>query len=317
MKQNIFIYVFFLLVAQHAALAADDIQTQDNVQSDACEQCGLRFKHVLGDHAFLPSSLIPRSFADSNAFISMGFGYKELANSAFGENRELKLGAFSPAIAGAVSVTPSLSILFGVNGNVIAGMDTLSVVQYGSSVGYAFTLGSIYELFRTKTQVFSVALELDRPHSFSASPLVAVQDEVKNLSGQSNTDFISTKAETTWRPSLRYSQALSPIFGFQSYLGFRLSSISQDGNSSYQSRLSLGVGVDSDLKKWVNVPLGWMINCVHGQALNSGDTTLNQVSLGIYETQTRTFNVGFEIGRIYAGDSNSTLGAIFVRAYYN
>lgn len=276
--------------------------------------CWMKSKHVLSGHAFLPSFAIPRTFADSNSLLSVGFAYKTLIDPSLPLNQELKLGAFSPGVVGAISIIPPLAIVFGISGSVIAGMNSTSAAQYGSSVSYNLTLGAIYEVIRTEVQVFSVALELDRPHRYSASPLIVAQ----TLAEGGTTDYITDTVETSWRPSLRYSHSFSPVFGLQSYLGFRFSSLREGENDpTSQSRLAFGSALDADLKPWIKVPVGFMLNYVHNHSLNSGGVSTNQLSLGIFETLSPIVNVGLEIGRIYASGNDTTAGVIVVRAYYD
>lgn len=274
--------------------------------------------HRLADHTFLPSSAVPLPFATSTAQLAFGFAYGSFDNLVASEREPVKLGAFNPRLTGTIRLFDPLTVGFGINATVIAGMNSFSVLQYGSSVIYSMRLGALYELMRHRAQVLSLALDVDRPHRYSASPVEAAAEVVRDVLGRGSADFVSEANGTIWRPGFRYARALSQVFGVQALVGLRfLTSTEDDATTVNRSRLTLGLTVDADLNPWISVPVGLTGSYARGQILSASGTSSDQWSVGIFETLSRSFNAGLEIGHISAGGSGSTTAVVALRAYYD
>jgi hypothetical protein len=272
----------------------------------------------LGGHAFLPSFAIPSPFADSQASVALGFGYRSYTTSVLGGDRELKLAGFQPSVQGQVHLFSGLALNFGFSGSLVTGVNSAAVLDYGASTAYALQLGALYEVLRTDTDVFSLALEVQRPHTLALSPLDAANAGLQQLLGAGDPNYAASQVTTRWAPDLRYAHTFAKFIGFRSFLGLRLDNTTSDGEASVaKSLINLGLGLSTDFKEVIGVPVGLTANYRRGQVLSSGASNSDALTFGIFETGNDAFNIGAELGFVRTGAVNTTIGAILARGYFN
>jgi hypothetical protein len=280
--------------------------------------CPEELRHVLGGHAFLPSFTIPSPFADSIAQIGLSFGYATYSASLFGVGRDIKLGAFQPSARGQVRLFDKFALGFGIRGNIITGVNSVGALDFGASVAYAFDLSGIYELLRQDRDVISVALNYSHPHSLTVSPLESAREGLQSLRGTGDADFSSSAVTSIWEPGFRYAHTINRSLGLQALAGLRINDTKENQEtSSLKTSLSLGVGLSSDLKPWISIPLGVTLNYRRGQILTSEGSNFDIAELGVFETFNPSFKVGLEAGVMRVGEVNTTVGTLLVRTYYN
>jgi hypothetical protein len=290
---------------------------QDEIRQD--QAFNKKYKHILGHHVFLPSAVIPAPFADSNANLSSAFGYGTFESPTLLGNgtRTLTIGSSAPNVRGQVSFLDHFAVNFGFRANFSAGLNTASALNYGGSALYSIYLGGIWEFIRTESTVLSANLQLERPHTYSLSPLLAATQAIQNFAGTLDPDFVSNSVTTRWKPAVEVAHAFNPMVGIKGLLGFRFDAVNENSDIFIErSKMSIGVSGDFNFDPWVKVPIGISLTYLRSQILSGGENG-NIFSGGIFETFNPSFNAGFEAGSVNLGSLSSFVGLFSARTYFN
>jgi hypothetical protein len=285
--------------------------------SEDSETRAPQFAHVLNGHTFLPSFGVAAPFANSTASTVLGVALGNFTAPTATGDTDIKLAAFSPQFEGQIRAYDRLAISLGATGNIVTGINGESALRYGASTSYKLSVGALYELIRDETKVISVALTLERPHTYTVSPLETAKSALRDALGGGGAEAVQSNAQTDWRPNLRAAYAFNPVFGIRGLMGMRFTALKEDEAESSQTRLNLGFAVDTDLKPWIGFPVGFTVNYLRNQTVSAGAANSDTLTLGIFETFAQGFNLGLETGTVRSASGSSTLGALIIRTYYN
>lgn len=299
-------------------LAADVALAQpvaDPAQPAADEVAQFR---ILADHAFLPNVLVPPAFADSNVQLLVAFGRGSFPNPTGIGPVELDIGSASPRLRGHVRILRGLSLILGVSGTFVTGMDVPSAVGYGATTSYGLKLGALYELVRSHRNILSLAFEVDRPHTLIISPIESAVESIRGFAERGNPDAASSNIDTAWRPTFRYAHAFTPAVGFQAIAGLSIAAVKDDRIATFNPDVfNLGFSFDANLRELSSIPLGLTATYYRAQPLSNNGNVQSIFGFGIYETLARNFNFGFEMSFASGSGQNTTAGAVVLRSHYN
>jgi hypothetical protein len=290
---------------------------------DACTVCAATMasqrplKHVLNGHAFLPSVFIPNEFVDTRTSLAIGVGYGNYNSSVLNTLTNVKLGAFSPAVDVQVLLVDWLAIDLGMTGNAVAGLNASSVLQYGGSVAYTWRFGLIGQIWNDRSSNLALALEVDRPHLLAVSPLESAVQSVQEYLGNSTPDFPTNGVETQYKPSLRYAYGFSPVIGLRGFAGFNFQTGQDLAQRRTGNQFNFGIGLSSDLKPWVDVPIGITANYRRNQIISGGAVNADIFEFGIFETVSNRFNFGGEAGFTNTNKVDTKIFSLIARGYFN
>ena len=272
-------------------------------------------RHVLGGHNFVPSLLIPPPFIDTQTNLVFAGGYGNYPSNVLGLGNDLKLAAFEPVLS--VQYAPSAKIAFsiGVNGNVISGVNTNSVLVYGASVERQWNIGAIGNLLEADKAVLALALNVGFPHYLSVSPISGIA-ALNRVISVATPDFVNSNVSTVWKPNLRFAYAFNPTFGFIALAGGKVLQLSEGTTNQSTANLNFALGASADLKPDLGWPIGVTANFNRNQVLQNDDSNSNILSFGLYETAWTQVAFGLEVGFGDAVGQNSTIAGLNARVYY-
>jgi hypothetical protein len=234
-----------------------------------------------------------------------------------GTTTNVNLIAFAPSLNLQVAINPRIAIFGGFTSSITTGLNGESALIYGGSVRYAWNFGGLYELFRNDDTVLSVALQVNKPHTLSASPLESsVQAQQAVLAGV-DPELVSTTISTEYRPNFRLAHGFNPSLGVQLSLGADVRSTTTNGSSTDGTLFTAALGLSSDFNPWISVPVGLTATVSRNQIISRSESNANLVSVGIWETFTRRHNIGAEIGWFRRSGLDSVIGSILARVYFN
>jgi hypothetical protein len=275
-------------------------------------------KHVLGEHGYLPTFLLRHPFSDSHANLALTFSGGKYVDPGNPSGDELKLATFAPDIHAQINVWKALAIYLGINGNIVTGINDLSIIRYGASIRYHFTFGAIYELMRSEKSLWSVSLDLAEPHVLGLSPLDTANQVLSNTAGDSSPDYISNSVQRQWRPATHFVHTFNRAFGIDLTAGAYVNTtVTGSTHTNTGSLLSLGSKFDFDFDPMIGVPLGIALSYLRHQVISGDNNNVDFFSISLFETITKLHNVGLELGHFWVAGSNATVGALSFRTYYN
>lgn len=282
----------------------------------APEKAQAPFLHTRNGHRFVPTLPLPSPFVDTHITLANAVGMRNRPVSILGFERELKLVSYAPILETQIRVWRRLGLTLAASGAVVAGTNRFSVATYGASTGYIGRLGLTYEVVHTDASAVTFAFDVAKPRSVSVSPLRAAVAGLRNLIGAGNADYVSESVATQFRPGIRFAHAFHEAIGIQGLVSGYYNERHANDVSAEQWKLNAGLGLSTNLAPLIRLPAGIGLNYLRSQALDSGDTSTNTMTVGLYETATPHINFGLEGGAARSEGKNTTVAAVILRAYY-
>lgn len=257
------------------------------------------------------------AFSDTTAELALGFGTGTFSVATQDGQQDIRLGNLTPNLDVQVAILKSLAVSLGLTASEVTGLNSNSVLFYGASVSYNFNFGIIYELHREEREVFSVALNVLRPHTLAISPFQAAESAINSYLQNSDPSLVQATANTVWEPQIRGAYAFNPVFGAQADLGLNLNTYSSDVSQPSGSKLLFALGVDTNLNQPLSVPIGFSLAYQRDQILSLGSSNGDFITAGVFTTARKSFTAGLELGKVFVSGINATIGAITIRIYFD
>jgi len=280
----------------------------------AAEQTDLTANaNYLDGHRFTPSFLLFTPFAKPSLTLGISLTLIHPSNPAGGE--DLEVAGMAPSIEGQIPIIKNLVLSLKASGLVVAGINAVSAVTYGATMGSRLQIGALYQFIDSSKFVLTGALTVGKPHFYSVSPLVAGGELAKNVFQGGASDVLFTNESTQWYPSIRGAYAFSPTIGMQAIAGGQFFTAS--GSDDARSQLSFGLGFDVQLKPSLNVPLALGAIYVRNQMLTrQGNQDTNTFAVSVFETFSPRFNFGTEFGWVNLPSTTAFVIGFMGRYYY-
>jgi hypothetical protein len=272
---------------------------------------------MLLGHRYLPSVYFPNPFAVPSFEFDLGFGSGVIEREfAIGGRRSLKFGTLGPKIEAQIKLLNSLVLIAGLSGNVIFGLNEESIAYYGGAARYRPRLGLLWQLIKAHSTGLSLGLEWEKPQTIHASPVDAVTRAAEARLGGEDAPLTDTVEVNRWRPTLRWAYSFGPVIAFNTFFGADIDSENFNDVRSHSTRYLGGISLDTDFNPWVGVPIGLSANFKYtNQADGDSDPTYTY-TMGMFETFSKNFNAGLEVGQATSGEDKIMVGALVTRYYY-
>lgn len=270
----------------------------------------------LGGHRFLPSFYLPDPFAITAVQLSAGMTEGDFTIPVGGAATGMKLGAITPRLDVKFPIAPRLAIFGGIRSTSIVALDGTAAADYGSSTVIAPNAGILWNFLRQEKLAVSFAFSWEKPKTLQSSPLEGSAIGVERFLGKGSQDVSGNSDVNRWRPDFRVAYAISKTIGVSGFAGADISATSFSNFSSSSTLAVLGASFEADLKPELKIPLALNATYRYTDLFNGDGDATHLYTAGAFETFSKHFAAGVEVGRVESGGLSATTGAVVVRNVY-
>jgi hypothetical protein len=272
---------------------------------------------ILGGHAFLPSFIVPQPFIETSARLAAGGGVANFDVPFLQRITPIRIAGVIPEADVSAEFWGIFALQFGVTGALTTGITAQSALIYGASTSYDLHGTFVIKLFKTDQVLLSAALRIARPRVLALSPVSAALGTIQNIRQGQSPDVISDAAAYDYRPDLRFAYGVTPYFGVILLGGFSFQTVRDNEAVEVSSSfMRFGGQLSFDLDPLAHFPVGFTANYLRTQVLSGPDPSVNNATVGIYETVSKRVNFGGEIGFNNIRGRATTMFALVGKSVY-
>jgi len=329
LKHNLFIVSFFIIInlpLNMKVLSGQEISDIGNVDSKS----GLTVIPVLGEHKFMPNSIVKDPFIKTYIRNSVGIGQAldlDIPIVEIGENHVLGLRGdlmfasldfeYQHAVKDWLAVWGRFNILARI------GNDTQAILSQGITAVTGFEFGWLFKLMKKDNTMLSLSLNLEN----GSATIINLLDFINGIIDDDysyNNSLVNNVQSLRGGSGLRFAWSVSKLLGFYA-TGELLYGQSAEVRGDSEFFYNFGGVLDFDLYAVSDLPFGILVGYSQTNLQSSGDKTTGDLSTFFFRigyNKTSDFSIGIEssFNKIPVQSINQTLNAgltkIMLRYYF-
>jgi len=257
---------------------------------------------VLGEHKFMPNSIVKDPFIKTYIRNSVGIGQAldlDIPIVEIGENQVLGLRGdlvfasldfeYQHAVKDWLAVWGRFNILARI------GNDTQAILSQGITAATGFEFGWLFKLMRKDNTMLSLSLSLEN----GSATIINLLEYINGIIDDDysfNNSLVNNVQSVRGGSGLRFAWAVSKLFGFYA-TGELLYGQSAEVRGESQFFYNIGGVLDFDLNAVTDLPFGILAGYSQTNLQSSGDKTTGDLSTLFFRigyNKTSDFSIGIE-----------------------